>query len=79
MNKYRVLSRILSSAAIVTGVVMCIHVWADYSALSAQPMTNSAPPWVSFLIAIPYALAILITLVLAVICARKYKRSETDK
>ena len=73
MNRYKVLSRIFSIACISTGIGMCIHVWADYSALSTEPMTNSAPPWVSFLIAIPYVLILSAALVLAVTFGRKAK------
>ncbi len=76
MKRYNVLSRIFSIVGIVAGIAMCIHVWADYRALSADPMTNSAPPWVSLLVAIPYGMIILAALILAAAFGRKYKRTK---
>ncbi len=66
------LSIVFFVSALLLSHTMCAAVAYDYCYLKHVPFT-SAPAWVAFLTAIPYAAAIAVCLVTAVILKRKAK------
>jgi hypothetical protein len=72
MKKYKVISQIFTFLGIVLGLVMCSHVGIEYYNHIQHP-EYSAPASVSFLIAIPYMIFIVIVFTVAYFLNKRYK------
>ena len=75
MNQAKLISRVFSISAIVLLCVMCSTVSYEYGKLlwAGRPLLTSAPAWVAFFNAIPFAVAIAICFVLYVVFKKKSK------
>ncbi len=73
MKTYRVLSRVFLVMAVILSDVMCAVVAYDYCFLKNGRQLNSAPAWVAFLEAIPFAAGIVMCIGVAYILKRKDK------
>lgn len=73
MNRLRVLLRVLAAALFCA---MCATVARNYCTLKAGAVQSgfSAPPGTAFWLAIPYAAGILLCLLLAAACQRRYTK-----
>ena len=63
------LSIIFGILAVLLSDIMCAHVAYDYRAMIST--VSGAPTWVAFLIAIPYAIGIVVCVLLALIFRKK--------
>jgi len=81
MKKYRVVRIILVIIGLILSHAMCVHVALEYGYLlmSMKYVTNgtvpisSAPPWVAFLLAIPYLIGIIVVLGSVYFLKSRYK------
>ena len=70
MKQAKIISRIFGVSAIVLLCAMCAIVAYEYSSLFFCNLC-SAPPWVAFLLIIPFSIAIAICFVLYLVFKRK--------
>ena len=76
MKKYKILKNIFIVLALMLSHFMCADVAYNYAAMvcGIKHMGFSAPADVAFLFAIPYAIAVVICAVMALIFSKKEKR-----
>lgn len=72
MKKYRYLSYAFFGLAILLSDVMCASIAYDYCYLSIPYLLNSAPASVSFILAIPYGIGIVICAAAGLFFRKRY-------
>jgi len=78
MNKPKIISRIFATAAILLSNVMCAVVAYSYCDMlyGGEFKGYSAPAWVAFFYAIPYAAAIILCVIVALVFNKKAKAHQ---
>ena len=73
MNKFRILRNIFTVITLILSHAMCIDVAFNYASIlcAIQHKGFSAPADIAFLFAIPYAVGILICIILALVFNKK--------
>ncbi len=69
-------SNLLFALAALLSNIMCAVVAYNYAALSyaGQPIFTSAPAYIAFFLAIPYALAIAVCVIIAIILRKRSRK-----
>ena len=78
MKQAKIISRVFGISAIALLCAMCSVVSYEYAVLlwAGKSFQTSAPPWVAFFLAIPFAAAIAVCLVLHLIFKKKARQKQ---